>query len=172
MKKYFLATTLFMIVYSSSTTAQQKRKVKSSTYNILLRKLLNHNVPEITVDSLQKIVNDVVLLDARESNEFKVSHITNARFVGYNNFNIDSVEIMDKNTPIVVYCSVGYRSGKVAEKLIEKGFLNVQNLYGGIFEWKNNNNKVVDENGVTDDVHPYSKSWGVWLKKGKKVYKK
>ena len=169
MKKYFLIIALFMI---GSASAQQKRKVKSSTYDILLKKMLNHKVPEITVDSLSKIVNDVVLLDARELDEYKVSHLANALLVGYNNFTLDSLKIINKNTPIVVYCSVGYRSGKITEKLMENGFVNVQNLYGGIFEWKNNNKMLVDDKGITNDVHPYNKTWGVWLKKGNKVYKK
>ena len=169
MKKYFLIIALFLI---ASASAQQKRKVKSNTYDILLKKMLNHKVPEITVDSLSKIVNDVVLLDAREPDEYKVSHLANALFVGYNNFNMDSLKIINKNTPIVVYCSVGYRSGKITEKLMENGFVNVQNLYGGIFEWKNNNKMLVDDKGITNDVHPYNKTWGVWLKKGNKVYKK
>ena len=171
MKKVFLIVIMFMSCYVTAS-AQAKRKVKSNSYNMLLKKMLNHKVPEISVDSLAKIVGDVVLLDARETDEFNVSHLAKATFVGYNNFNIDSLKVVDKNTPIVVYCSVGYRSGKVAEKLIENGFTNVQNLYGGIFEWKNANNNVIDKNGITNDVHPYSKSWGIWLKKGNKVYKK
>jgi len=171
MKKNFLIMMLFISGYVT-VSAQAKTKVKSNSYNLLLKKLLNHQVPEITVDSLTTIVHEVVLLDAREPDEFEVSHIENATLVGYNNFNIDSLKVTNKNTPIVVYCSVGYRSGKITEKLIENGFVNVQNLYGGIFEWKNRNNKVVDKNGITNDVHPYSKSWGIWLKKGNKVYKK
>ena len=108
--------------------------VKSKTYNLLLKKLLKHDVPEITVDSLSKINQPVLLLDARELEEFNVSHLSNAKFVGYKNFNIDSLNHTDKNQPIVVYCSVGYRSEKISEKLISAGFTNVQNLYGGIFE--------------------------------------
>lgn len=171
MKKVFLILMMFLSGFGT-TQAQTKRKVKSNSYNVLLKKLLNTKVPEISVNSLEKMLTDVVLLDAREPDEFNVSHLANAKFVGYNNFNFDSVKVKDKNTPIVVYCSVGYRSGKIAEKLIEKGFTNVQNLYGGIFEWKNEGNDVVDKNGITNDVHPYSKSWGIWLKKGNKVYKK
>ncbi len=156
----------------ATASAQAKRKVKSNSYNMLLKKMLNHKVPEISVDSLVKIADEVVLLDAREPDEFNVSHLAKSKFVGYNNFTLDSLKVIDKNAPIVVYCSVGYRSGKIAEKLMENGFTNVQNLYGGIFEWKNMDNKLVDKNGITDDVHPYSKSWGIWLKKGNKVYKK
>jgi 3-mercaptopyruvate sulfurtransferase SseA len=66
---------------------------------------------------------------------------------------------------------VGYRSEKISEKLKQAGFKDVSNLYGGIFEWVNQGNPVVDENGkITDNIHAYSKTWGVWLNKGVKVY--
>ncbi|MBC8047867.1 MAG: rhodanese-like domain-containing protein, partial [Fimbriimonadaceae bacterium] len=72
---------------------------------------------------------------------------------------------------IVVYCSVGYRSEKITEKLIAAGYTNVSNLYGGIFEWMNQENNIVDANGeLTNKIHAYSKIWGVWLSEGEKVY--
>ena len=79
---------------------------------------------------------------------------------------------LPKNTPIVIYCSVGYRSEKVTEKLIENGFTNVKNLYGGIFEWVNEENLIVDQkNNKTDKIHPFNNDWGKWLTKGIKSYK-
>jgi rhodanese-related sulfurtransferase len=152
-------------------TAQAQRRVKSGSYNTLLKTLLKHTVPEISVDSLANCKASVTLLDAREPPEFAVSHLAAALPVGYNNFSLDAVRQLDKNAPVVVYCSVGYRSEKVAEKLIAAGFTNVQNLYGGIFEWKNRQHPVVDANGAaTDKVHAYSKAWGIWLKNAQKVY--
>ena len=47
------------------------------------------------------------------------------------------VEDIARESTIVVYCSVGYRSEKIAEELDKLGFTNVSNLYGGIFEWIN-----------------------------------
>ena len=71
----------------------------------------------------------------------------------------------------MVYCSIGIRSEDISEKLKKAGYTNVYNLYGGIFEWKNRNYPVVNpENEVTEKVHAYSKQWGQWLHKGKKVY--
>lgn len=156
---------------NNKTQGQDKRMVKSKSYHVLLKKLLKHDVPEISIDSLSKIKQSVLLLDARELEEFNVSHLSNAKFVGYKTFNIDSLSYTDKNQPMVVYCSVGYRSEKITEKLISAGFTNVQNLYGGIFEWKNKKQDVFDANGVTNNVHPYSKTWGLWLKNADKVYK-
>ncbi len=52
-----------------------------------------------------------------------------------------------EESKVVVYCSVGYRSEKIAEKLKAAGYKNVFNLYGGIFEWENQNLPVYDSNG-------------------------
>lgn len=128
-------------------------------------------VRTITVDSLKKSYYDFQILDAREASEYEVSHLKQAKFVGYDNFNLKKTKkILDKDKPVVVYCSIGYRSEKVAEKLQAQGF-EVYNLYGGIFEWKNTNNRIIDSTGnATEKVHCFDKIWGVWLEKGEKVY--
>jgi rhodanese-related sulfurtransferase len=160
---------LSVILFSTIVYAQ--RRVQSGSYNTMLKALLKHTVPEISVDSLFKCSNNVILLDAREPNEYKVSRIQYAIPVGYNDFTLDAVSQISKDAAIVVYCSVGYRSEKITEKLRVAGFSNVSNLYGGIFEWKNQQHDVVDEQGnITQKVHAYNKMWGIWLTKGKKVY--
>jgi len=71
---------------------------------------------------------------------------------------------IDKDAPIVIYCSVGYRSEKIGEKLQKAGYKNVINLWGGIFDWANLKLPLVneDEEKVTS-VHPYDENWGRWL---------
>lgn len=147
------------------------QKVESKSYGIMLKTLLSHTVPELNVAEVDPS-KKVVWLDAREKNEFAVSKIENAQWVGYDDFSMERVANLAKDDEIVVYCSVGYRSEKVAEQLIEAGYTNVHNLYGGIFEWKNTGKSVVDEtNSETEKVHAYNKTWGIWLNNGKKVYK-
>ena len=47
----------------------------------------------------------------------------------------------------------------------------LRTLYGGIFEWKNNDYPIIDSEGKeTENVHTYSRFWSKWLKKGIKVY--
>jgi len=162
----FLVVLIFGIFSFLSVVAQ----VQSSAFNLTLKTLLAHSVPEVAVTKAVKM-EDVLFLDAREWNEFNVSHINNAKYVGYDNFEIEKLNQIRKDQKLIVYCSVGYRSEKVAEKLRQAGFVNVSNLYGGIFEWVNQGNPVVDVNSMlTDKVHAYSKSWGIWLDKGTKVY--
>ncbi len=145
-------------------------QVQSSSYNLTLKTLLSHSVPEVSVSQVKEMPN-VLFLDAREWSEFQVSHIKNARYVGYDQFEIGKLQSINEKQKLVVYCSVGYRSEKISEKLKQAGFADVSNLYGGIFEWVNQGNTVVDEKGnVTENIHAYSKTWGVWLNKGVKVY--
>ena len=139
----------------------------------LLKQQNTESIPYITVDSLHQIQNDVILLDSREKKEFKTSHLENAICVGYDNFNLESTtsHLPDKNSKIVVYCSLGIRSEDVAEKLKKAGYKNVLNLYGGIFEWKNSDLEVVNaQQNPTDTIHTFSKEWSKWLKKGVKKY--
>ncbi len=159
-----------IIILSMFSFFYATAQVESSAYNLTLKTLLSHSVSEVSVSQVKEMSN-VVLLDAREWNEFQVSHIKNALYVGYDQFEISKLPSIDKKQKVVVYCSVGYRSEKISEKLKEAGFTDVSNLYGGIFEWVNQGNVVVDEKGkATENIHAYSKTWGVWLNKGVKVY--
>ncbi len=124
--------------------------------------------PHILASKLEN--ENVVILDIRSDEEFGVSHIEGAQLVDYENFDIEDLASIDKEAEIIVYCSVGYRSERVGEKLIDRGYQNVNNLYGGIFQWKNTDYQVVNDNGTTDSVHTYNRSWSKWLTKGIKVY--
>lgn len=136
-----------------------------------LKSLYKNTVPLIHTEELAKVKDNVILLDTRSPEEFQVSHIPNARFLDYDKFNSKTVIPIDKNATIIVYCSVGYRSERVGEKLREMGYKNVTNLYGGIFDWVNNGETVVNKSEVaTDSVHTYNKDWSRWLIKGVKVY--
>ncbi|WP_405609277.1 rhodanese-like domain-containing protein [Polaribacter sp. Asnod1-A03] len=165
MKKIFI---LFLLI--NATVSAQKNLDK------LLSKWNHKNVPYISVETLAMPKNKPILLDARELEEYNVSHLKNAIYVGYNHFDVNkTIDLLpkDKNAKIVVYCSLGIRSETVANKLIKQGYTNVYNLYGGIFEWKNNDFQVMDTIGnTTEKVHAFNKSWGKWLKKGEKVYDK
>lgn len=108
--------------------------------------------------------SSLYILDARENNEYEVSHIKNARFIGYDNFKLETVKDIPKDAKVYVYCSIGYRSEKIGEKLQKAGFQNVYNLYGGIFNWANAGFPLESKAGIpTKDVHGYSKKWAKWL---------
>ena len=135
--------------------------------------MYRHTVPLIrpaALDSLQQ-QQTVVLLDTRSQEEYRVSHLPDARFVNYDTFKPEDVQDIAKEAPVVVYCAVGYRSERVGEQLQQAGYQHVQNLYGGIFEWKNEGRKVVNlREQPTDSVHTYNRNWSRWLERGVKVW--
>ncbi|WP_299130282.1 rhodanese-like domain-containing protein [uncultured Winogradskyella sp.] len=142
------------------------------TISKLLKQHNSERIPYISVHELAMPKTKVILLDAREINEFNVSHLQNAICVGYNDFDVTTIteNVPDKSSKIVVYCSLGIRSEDVAEHLKKSGYTNVFNLYGGIFEWKNNDFPVYNKHGETEEVHAFSKAWSKWLLKGNKIY--
>lgn len=157
---------VFFLLISSSLFSQEG-------LGKLLKNFNRENIPYISVEELAMPKTKAIILDAREKKEYEVSHIKEAIFVGYDDFNIEKTmsKLSDKNAKIVIYCSLGIRSEKIANKLKNKGYTNIFNLYGGIFEWKNSGFIVVDKNErPTEKVHAFSKNWGKWLTDGEKVY--
>ncbi|WP_055442600.1 rhodanese-like domain-containing protein [Lacinutrix himadriensis] len=159
---------LFLLIFTSFSLHAQESLEK------LLKKHNTKSVPYISVQELAMPKTEAVILDAREIDEYNTSHLQDALFVGYDHFNLAETtkNLKDKEQQIVVYCSLGIRSEDVAEKLQAAGYTNVTNLYGGIFEWKNNNFPVYNlEEKETEDVHTFSKTWSKWLLKGNRIFK-
>ena len=138
----------------------------------VLKRYNKGSVPYISVKELADSKNHIIL-DTRERQEFNVSRIPGAMWVGNEAFNRHQFRsrIKKLDASIVVYCSVGVRSEDFGEQLIDAGYTNVKNLYGGIFQWKNSGHMVVDSTSkVTENVHAYSKYWGKLLTEANKVY--
>ena len=161
-----LIYTIFLIWHTPSLFGQE---VQDSSYAVMLNGLLSRQVAEMDVEKASTLGN-AVFLDAREWEEYQVSHLPGALWVGYEDFQIDRLKELTKDTTIVVYCSVGYRSERITKRIANAGFEAVFNLYGGIFEWVNRDFPVVDEQGTTSKVHAYDRFWGIWLTSGEKVY--
>jgi len=107
-----------------------------------------------------------VLLDVREAREFDVSHLLGAKNVKPNAKAKDLKMLIATNRPVVVYCSVGYRSSAMAQRLANDGVTNVFNLEGSIFQWANEGRPLVKNEPAeaARKVHPYNKRYGVLLK--------
>lgn len=77
------------------------------------------------------------IIDVRTPEEFASGHIDNAANINW--FDADFATKMasyDKTKPVFVYCKVGGRSIKAANKLAEMGFTTIYNLDGGILKWE------------------------------------
>lgn len=145
---------------------------QSAEYKKMLKKYYS-DFPTISInDAYHKIdQSNVYFIDTREQKEFDVSHIKNARCVGYDNFDISSVKDIAKDAEIIVYCSIGARSQTIGEKLKAAGYTNVKNLYGGMFHWANRKYPMVDnDSNRTTKIHGFAKDWGKWVTNGIVVY--
>lgn len=148
---------------------------QNSDFEKKINTLISFKVDTLSVSALEESKDDYLILDAREMEEFTTGHIENAQCVGYDYFNEQSFvkNYPDKNQPIAVYCSIGVRSEHIGLKLKELGYTQVRNVYGGIFEWANQEKPMVNiKEEPTEDVHTFSKEWSIWLEKGNKIYDK
>jgi len=119
------------------------------------------SVRHISTDELSRLLDQGILpviIDVREGDEFAVSHLPNA-------VNITSVKEVDfpPTTPIVVYCSSGLKSAVFAKNLQERGFTEVSNLRGSIFEWANKGYRLMRGDNEVTVVHPYNEKWSILL---------
>lgn len=129
-----------------------------------IARLLKFTVPLISVEELKKQQEKFIILDTREQAEYEVSHINKARNLPFSHFDPRMVAKLPKDAPIVVYCSVGYRSEKIGNKLKKMGFTNIYNLYGSIFEWANKGYPLAGDKGkITRSLHTFNEKWSHWV---------
>ncbi|MGI6113402.1 MAG: FAD-dependent oxidoreductase [Mahellales bacterium] len=99
----------------------------------------------ITPQQLKVALNKgeaIDIIDVRTPGEYEAGHIKNARLIPLDEFrkHLDEfrkhLDGLDKNSSIVVYCGIGYRSYHALRILKAHGFKNVKNLSGGYTSWK------------------------------------
>ncbi|MCA1959555.1 MAG: hypothetical protein LDL33_02070 [Desulfomonile sp.] len=74
------------------------------------------------------------LLDVRQPKEYERGHIPGAVLIPLPQLS-DSLDQLDPEKPVVVYCAIGGRSRVAAHLLAGKGFKTVYNIKGGIMAW-------------------------------------
>jgi rhodanese-related sulfurtransferase len=168
MKKLFVFLSFSVLfVACNGQIPASRAHCQNPDFDKKVANMLSFSVKTISPSDLNRQSN-VLVLDARERTEYDVSHLPNAVFIGYNSFEKKTLDTVPKDKPIVVYCSIGYRSEKIGEKLKKMGYTKVYNLYGSIFEWLNQGYPVVDKNEQpTNKVHTYNKAWSRWVEEGK-----
>ena len=140
-------------------------------YDLMLSKLLKGSVKTVNPSEIADSTASYTFLDTRTIEEYRVSHIEGAKFIDFKAFSEEDIKDLDKTKPVIVYCAIGYRSEMIGEKLQKLGFQNVKNLYGGIFQWKNEGLPLSNRYGEpTDYIHGYSWLWKRWIKRGEVIY--
>ena len=105
-----------------------------------------------------------LLLDVRSDEEFAVSHLLGAIRIEPGRQTFESLPI-EESRPVVVYCSVGYRSAAIIDALRASGIEDVHNLRGGVFTWANEGRPLFRDGVPASRVHPYGSPWSLLLRR-------
>lgn len=174
MKRFYLVAALLSVglISCEFLPAQQVPDRLVTGYAPLDKKLASLVTADANAISAQEAqqLSGAQYLDAREPDEYLVSHLPAARYIGYKSPDWSVLDGMDKNAPVVVYCTVGYRSERMADDLRERGFTDVRNLYGSIYAWRLAGGELLNAAGEpTDSLHTYDRKWGKLLPDGAAV---
>jgi rhodanese-related sulfurtransferase len=99
---------------------------------------------------------DLILLDVRGPDEYAVSHLRGAQLTPSERSALNVLAGAD---------AIGYRSASLTRRLMARGFTNVHNLEGGMFEWANNELPRYRGDKQVQAVHPFDSGWGRFLKR-------
>ena len=125
-------------------------------------------LPDLTVAEARSVADslaataspddDVIWLDVRDARERRISGLPDA--IDQQTFVRNREDWADR--PVVVYCTVGYRSGLSARELRRKG-VEAWNLAGGILAWAHEGGRVLDgrTGEPTRRVHVYGWRWNL-----------
>jgi sodium/bile acid cotransporter 7 len=113
-------------------------------------------VGEIEPQEAMRLLQEdkAVFIDVREPKEQAVSMLPSAvtaeEFLKTPGRHADRV--------LIGYCTISYRSGKLAQQLAAQG-ITVLNLRGGILAWAHAGGTLRDRDGETRRLHVYGRKW-------------
>jgi sodium/bile acid cotransporter 7 len=115
-------------------------------------------VPDIQISDAMRLLQEgkALFIDVREEKEQQESMLPGA--VTEKQFLKNPEKYRDRT--LIGYCTISYRSGKLAEKLNAQG-ITLLNLKGGLLAWVHAGGKVYDQSGETKRIHVYGKKWNL-----------
>ena len=118
-------------------------------------------IKQIDIDEARRMLDKpgTVLVDVRESDEWRQGHIPQAVAIprGFLELRIEE-KVPDHKTPVILQCASGTRSLLAARSLREMGYENVYNLTGGFNAWKDRGLPWIADRAFTaDELTRYSR---------------
>ncbi|MDP8219606.1 MAG: rhodanese-like domain-containing protein [Candidatus Theseobacter exili] len=154
MKKKILSISviyLFVCFAASLSYADdgEEKKAEGCFAGVCSKTEEKDGVKEITYDQFQKIRNSgepYVLIDSLGAESYATGHIEGAISFPYKTIDIDTApKKLSKSDNIIVYCG-SFKCGastKAAHRLLALGYKNVIDYKGGLKEWQEKGNKLV-----------------------------
>lgn len=113
--------------------------------------------PAVTADDIRAFQDDAssqdnfVIVDVRSKAETNVSMIPGA----ITQAEFEETKDQHRGKEIIVYCTIGVRSGQYATALNQEGW-KASNYTGSILDWCGNNLPLVASGQLTNRVHTYN----------------
>jgi rhodanese-related sulfurtransferase len=109
-------------------------------------------IPQVSVTELVNYLTPdldlpVQLIDVREPEELAIAHIDgfiNLPLSQFGNWNSQIQTLLDRHTETLVLCHHGVRSMQMCHWLVQQGFTNVKNVWGGFEQIKNEPKALID----------------------------
>jgi rhodanese-related sulfurtransferase len=160
-----IVTGLSLPLSASAQALSKTEKLENKLRMAILKATKDLKVPIIKAAELKAIIDDtnLVLIDVRQTREQQVSMLphalTTAQFAEIFRHGIP------KEKRLVVYCTIGYRSGRYAEELAKQG-IKAENLEGGVLAWSFAGGKFLMQDGnggwiETNRIHVYDAEWNI-----------
>lgn len=153
---FHVALAVWPFACSAATDAERQQQIDEmyDGYAVAFQ-----GVPSISASDLKRRLEtgeEVVLVDVRPLEERRVAILPGA---------IASESLQDardRQKTVVVYCTIGARSGAYAKELQKRGYAEVLNLEGSLLSWTHVGGELVDlEGNPTKQVHVYGKKWNL-----------
>ncbi|HTQ24465.1 MAG TPA: molybdopterin-synthase adenylyltransferase MoeB [Candidatus Binataceae bacterium] len=118
-------------------------------------------IKSVDIDEARRMLEKpgTVLLDVRESDEWRQGHIPQAVGIprGFLELRVEE-KVPDHKAPVIVQCASGTRSLLASRSLREMGYENVYNLTGGFNAWKDRGLPwTADRQFTPDELTRYSR---------------
>ncbi|GGK55797.1 MULTISPECIES: rhodanese-like domain-containing protein [Flavobacteriaceae] len=129
---------LSLLIFISILTLSCNTKNNSKTDNQL------GEIKHISALEFKEKSKNNTIVDIRTPREFTQGYIEGAININYYDKTfLEQVAKLDKSKPIYIYCRSGSRTSSAAKKLKNLGFIEVNDLEGGIISWARNQYKIV-----------------------------
>lgn len=164
-----MAFAFLALAFSALPTLAQAptrtEKLESRLRVAVIKATRDLNVPALKAADLKRIIDDtgLVLIDVRQPREQEVSMLPHA---------LTTAEFAEKfrhgipaGKRLVVYCTIGYRSGKYLLELAKQN-IRAENLEGGILAWSFVGGRLLAKDAKggwveTNHIHVYAPEWNI-----------
>ena len=127
---------LFIFLTISIISCNDKKPSKTVTENGVINVITPADFKASSVGQ--------IIIDVRTPQEFVNGHIEGAININLFDKTFENKLLkLDKSKPVFIYCRSGKRTASASKKASELGFVNVNDLQGGIKNWVKSNYQII-----------------------------